>query len=433
MLVLNQMSITHQSSALAILASLALLYSCSSDKVKSSSDLSANQVPTKVAAAKSEAALVDIEVDPGVVVVLEVAQVAASALPSVPHIKTKSRLQEVVALTYIEAGLPLSALKGIQQIGNWRRGTALAKLAQACAKQGLGTAAAGFVQQARLILESSDVQQEQGWRRDSLCIAIAEAQRELGLPDAATDTVASVTDAESGKVESLKAKLLRVEDFDSQLKLADEAIATDTFDQVSSALNVCVQLLDRCYADAARREQLLSRIRSSRSKLGRIPAIDLMIQIGDVAVSHGDPALAATMLDEGFTMATQAKWTPEDQVAVQARLAKAFARSGDKDRGRKEADAALSLFDKSRERIVDIYRATALRPIAEAYLAIDDRKTAAVLYGRALEDGNINPNGRPRAEDLVATCCSMVQQGFIPDESLRIRAQQIGRGLGNPW
>jgi hypothetical protein len=44
-----------------------------------------------------------------------------------------------------------------------------------------------------------------------------------------------------------------------------------------------------------------------------------------------------------------------------------------------------------------------------------------------------NPNSRPRAEDLVATCLSMVLCGFEPPAELAERMQVVARGLGDPW
>jgi hypothetical protein len=58
---------------------------------------------------------------------------------------------------------------------------------------------------------------------------------------------------------------------------------------------------------------------------------------------------------------------------------------------------------------------------------------AIELYKRTIEAGIENPNSRPRAEDLSATCCSMALHNVKPDAELLSRISQIRDGLGDPW
>jgi hypothetical protein len=128
-----------------------------------------------------------------------------------------------------------------------------------------------------------------------------------------------------------------------------------------------------------------------------------------------------------------ATWTPEDQIAIAARLAGLHQRCGDAAGARRQAQALLALYEVSSPRIVDIYRAGALRPLAELYQALGESATSTSVYRRAVEAGVENPNSRPRAEDLAATCLSMVRCGFAPDAALLARMQQIQAALGAPW
>ena len=45
----------------------------------------------------------------------------------------------------------------------------------------------------------------------------------------------------------------------------------------------------------------------------------------------------------------------------------------------------------------------------------------------------LNPNSRPRADDVCATCISMAVHGIEPDAELRARLEQIVKELGAPW
>ena len=127
------------------------------------------------------------------------------------------------------------------------------------------------------------------------------------------------------------------------------------------------------------------------------------------------------------------EWAPVDRVVITAKLAKLRWRAGLEDQVRSEVEGALALYDESRDRITDIYRARALRSIAEAYRVMGDDETARRLYARAVEEGVTNPNSRPRAQDLAATCLSMALGEFDPGPRLYARMVEIRNGLSDPW
>lgn len=82
---------------------------------------------------------------------------------------------------------------------------------------------------------------------------------------------------------------------------------------------------------------------------------------------------------------------------------------------------------------MDIYRAGALRPVAEAYQSMGDATGALATSKRVVEEGVANPNSRPRADDVCATCVSMAVHGIGPDAELLARLEQIINELGTPW
>jgi hypothetical protein len=45
----------------------------------------------------------------------------------------------------------------------------------------------------------------------------------------------------------------------------------------------------------------------------------------------------------------------------------------------------------------------------------------------------INPNGRPRAEDLTATCVAMAVAGVVPDPLTAQKIDAVRNQLGEPW
>jgi hypothetical protein len=161
--------------------------------------------------------------------------------------------------------------------------------------------------------------------------------------------------------------------------------------------------------------------------------VELLIALAGFALDHGDQGKALELVSEARAVLDGGRWRLEDRVALLATLAELRSRSGDAQRARADADAARSLFAAEREKIVNIYRARALRPLAEAYRAMDDVAAALTVYKQAVEEGVANPNSRPRAEDLSATCTSLAVHGVEPDAELWTRIRQICAGLGQPW
>ena len=98
------------------------------------------------------------------------------------------------------------------------------------------------------------------------------------------------------------------------------------------------------------------------------------------------------------------------------------------------ADDALARYDVSRDGIVNVFRGDALRPVAEAFLALGDSATATVIYERALEEALVNPNSRPRVTDLVMTAISAsTSPSYKMPQSLLRAFRDAGKGIGAPW
>jgi hypothetical protein len=128
-----------------------------------------------------------------------------------------------------------------------------------------------------------------------------------------------------------------------------------------------------------------------------------------------------------------AQWNLEHGLPRQARLLSLRYRAGDEQRARTEADAALARYEQERQTVVNIYRAETLRPLAECFQVMGAWDRARALYGRVLAEGIENPNSRPRAEDLAATCCSMARLAVEPGPDLWRQIRHIQEQLGDPW
>jgi tetratricopeptide (TPR) repeat protein len=360
---------------------------------------------------------------------LELAFGAASAMPADPHLKDRCTAQEIVVTACLELGQPQRALRYLEQIQNWRRGADYADLAFYCVQHGATAAEVEpYLEQAAQAAAGV-----KDWQRDRINIKIARTRAYLGQTAQAEQLSRHVEPAETGKVAGVRAMVSDEGAFDEQMKEVDALVARGHFDVLRNALDVCVQLFDRFYADQIRRSQVEEKIKASWDKLPVFIRMELLMALSESALKHADQGKALELVNEAQRLMDASQWTLENRVPIAARLCAARFRAGDKEKAHADADALRCRFDAEGQTIVNIYRAGVLRPLAEAYQAMEDTARALEVYKKAVEAGVENPNSRPRAEDLAATCCSMAVHGVEPDAGLWQRMREIRSGLGDPW
>jgi hypothetical protein len=221
--------------------------------------------------------------------------------------------------------------------------------------------------------------------------------------------------------------------YDDELKVLQGVLDQGEFDQVRGALDTCARLFDRCFADAQKREQLQQMVETGYPKLPVQARLELLMQLCQSALCHRDEPLGLAVVDKAEKLLADNRFLPEDGIPLAARLAGLRGTCGDRDGGQQRVNAAFAAYTAAEPRIVDIYRAGVLRALAEAWQQLGDREATLMACKRALAAGLLNPNSRPRAEDLAATCCSMARHGIEPDAAILAQIGKILGGLGDPW
>jgi hypothetical protein len=359
---------------------------------------------------------------------LDLAFRTASAIPVEPHLADRSKAQEAVVTACLDLDQPQRALRFIRQIEDWRRGAAYADLAFYCARHDRPKAADSY-----LNLAAQVAQQAEDWRKDRIKAKIAQAQAYMGQAEAATRSAHGIEASESGKVAHAEAMVCPDDSFDKTMQSLAAVAASGQFDAVKNVVDAYAELFNRFYATPEKRTLVEGNIRASWGKLPVFVQIELLMELAGFSLAHADRAKALEFVNEAGTIRGSANWQPEFSIPFMARLAGLRFRAGDQEKAKAEAKDALNLFQAQRDTIANIYRAGVLRPIAEAYQEMSDTAAALNVYGLALEAGVENPNARPRAEDLAATCCSMALQAVDPGPQLGGRIHNIREGLGDPW
>jgi len=395
----------------------------------------AEPVAAKATDAKPTYVLVDEPLAASRAELLEIAFSAATQMPVTPHIKTRSRLQEDVVDACLELAQPKRALGYIEQIGNWRRGAAYADLAFHCAEHGgYGPQVDGFLDHAMVESEAPEDEIGQAWRADRIKAKIARTHVLLGNKEQAAMFAHGIEEAEARKVAAFEAGTLPEEKFETTVAALDHgALEVGEYEMVVYSLDAATQLYGRFYEDAAKRALLEERVHRYWLKAPFGYRVDTLIGFTDAALAHGDREKAAALTTETVELIKSSIWTPTDFSAVMGKLAALHQRAGDPESAQRCVADALAKFDRERETIWNFERAEALTPIAEAQHVLGDDAGALATYRRAIDDGAENPNARPRAEDLVATCLSIAQSGLQPSDELLARIREVRAGLSDPW
>ncbi|MEY3023058.1 MAG: hypothetical protein RIS86_2256 [Planctomycetota bacterium] len=372
--------------------------------------------------------LADAELAPTRAELLDRAFAAASRIPDPAHTRDRCRLQEEVVDACLRLDLPVRAAGCARGIDNWRKGVAFAEIGLWCARRGLEGEARGFIEVAR-----SSAKGDQGWQDDRVRVGIGRVYAALGEERLADSLEAGVVEAERGRVAEIRVDALEADDLDARLAALGAVVAEYSFDLSRNALAEYTALLRRFGADPATRERILADMRLAWKDMPVIAQLDAMGSLADTAVAIGALDTARILCDEADALIDGSAWLPEDKPGTLARFAELRHRSGDTRRARERLEAALACYDETEDAIVDIWRAGALRPIAHAFFTMGEHGSSHDLYNRAVEVGSLNPNSRPRAEDLCRTCLSIADCGLEVRPELLARVREIAAGLSDPW
>lgn len=352
----------------------------------------------------------------------------ASQIPVEPHAKDRARAQEVVVKACLELGLTEQAVRCVEGMSGWRR-------CEAFALVGLKLAASGSPDRARLMaLQALDFPADiETWARETVSTQAARIYLLIGDETRALETLKGCPPTELAKFEAARAASVDADRLDAQADAFDRSIATLNFDLARSGIDGYMAYLVRVLDDAPRRERALKALDAAIKGL----PLDLQVSTdAELAVSlhaHGQPALAARYLERAAQLNATTKFLAEDLAPFGVIVAKARVRMGDMAGARADLVRLRAQYDAHSEEIVNLRRAASLRALAEGFALVGDRDAAVRCQRDALDAGCINPNSRPRAEDLSATCASIALAGIEPDASIRQRIERARAGLADPW
>lgn len=352
----------------------------------------------------------------------------ATAIPLKPHIKSRSLAQRRVVQTLLELENPDRAIRLTEQIKNWHRGAAHAEVAVFLAERGHRQAALEQLAHAEQIARAIDT-----WHKDRILAHMAQALEHMEMPTGMEELTEGIAEHEAAKIHRTRSKVTKSEQYDAQLASLNELLGETDFDVKRQGLLGASALFDTFYADPQRRVEIEKSIRTAAKELPPTLKIELFLELANAAVEHDDETAAVRLVRECRELFENSAWRPRFGIPVSARIAKAAHRSGDNETAKSLVKQAENEYKLKGEEITNIYRAETLIPLAEALRLTDGVNAALAVYRQALDAAFVNPNSRPRAEDLSAICLSMAKAGVKPPESMWKRLDEKQNQLGSPW
>lgn len=359
---------------------------------------------------------------------LERAFEIARRYPKRPHLKNQARILEQVVRAALELEQPRLALSMVPANGNWRRGAGYADYAYYCAENGFDAQVEPNIALALEIANNGDLTSGQTWRRDRIRSRVAQCYVVLGEMQRAIAIEAELDPSERGRSQMLAASLAAGEDFDEFVKLLEATMSVGDFDQMKNMLEALPGVVRRQAAHSDRVEALLRVVEESEiwPKLPVSLRVEAWSAAAVAVAEVGATERAREMLGAARGLIDEREqWPAEPLVPLLAAIAQGLAAAGDQAAAEASLAEALGAYEAGRERITDVFRAEALRPVAEAYWRIGRRETALAVYARVLEEGATNPNSWPRGDDLIETMLSMARLGIDPGQELNERIDQL--------
>lgn len=358
---------------------------------------------------------------------------AASEMPLMPHVKTRSRLQAEIVEAALDAGEVDLARALVGEIANWRKGLAQAQIAAHLAEHGAGEAARAALERAQEIERTITGEREQGWRRDRVRAHIARAHALLGDLETARAIQARLDPVEAGRLAPLSVRFADADDVPRQLEVLTSIAETGQLAQIQAALEAMAALYGRFAETAEDRTESLDRVRSLWTKLPIQPRVEVLEIFVEHDLADEETEHARALIDEIESMVRGHQWLVEDRVRLLSGLARMRHAAGQPERARALVTESIDAYLEAREEINSVFRGGALRPIAETYAALGDAAGADNAYRRALTEAVVSPNSRPRLEDMVGAVNSMVMAGHEPSKALRAQLVAVAEALGDPW
>jgi hypothetical protein len=378
---------------------------------------------------------------------LDLAFEGVSAMPLRPHIKNRSRAQQDLVEACLTLGQPEVAAGYVEQMANWQRWLGYANVAAWYAEQGDVDASEQFAAKVRPALTMSEdirsgkiiasvenplMDSLKGWRYEAVLTRLEEVRRTRRdhRPVVASD--AQYGELNAAQLNAVLAVAGNANPADA-LAALKPFITHPNFEVVYFGLQKMAEVADAHYAEIDLPQLVKDEMTPALNKMPVFMQLNVYAAFAGAALDNGDTAAAKPLLEVLGKMVSGLKTRPRNYIPEAAKYIRLLRSSDEPEKAAALLETLLPYYQEKRPLIVNIDRAALLCDLAELYHEAGNAEQTRALYLLAIEEGQVNPNSRPRAEDLNRICCSMALTGFEPDAALWSQLEQMRNALGDPW
>lgn len=374
---------------------------------------------------------------------------AVSKMPLDPHVRNRSVAQEKIVQVCLKLGQPALASTYAEGIANWRRATAFADIASHYARLGELSRAKVPLEKAERLFRAADeyrkgsiiatgenkvmVESLADWRIDRVKAHIAKAYYLLGGADAAAEWRRGTGDDETPKIDAMEATLCTPENFEEVLDGLAALADTKHFEAVKAALLGFTELYERFYGNDDKRTKVEAALTKYRQGVPLFIQIEVLLEMADAADAYGDKPKTLEWVNAADALLESTSYLPRMHFPPMSRIIALRYRAGQADQAAEQLQQLAGLYEEKRDSITDIHRAAILCRLGEAAATIGDTEQALRFYAQAADEGQINPNSRPQADDLNEISRSMALNAVTPSGALSAVLDEMNNKLGNPW
>lgn len=328
------------------------------------------------------------------------------------------------------AQLEVSAATKYVQSGNSERAEELVAEVESIANTVIGMKAGTIVATG----EHADyLERYDDYRLDRIKVALAAYYWAKGDKASAKQWSENVLPAEQAPFIKMQAEALAEDDYEGALAINETLARGETFEGKKLAIDGMVQLFGLYYAEEQKRQALRTLIDELSPPMPVMFRIEWLHHMAIAAFGQGDEEAAEQFYHEASVLIANSEFRPKLFFPMKASNIITAYRLNYQDDALEAAGLLFEKYKESEQRIVDINRADALCPIGEAYAYMKQEDSAEQVYLYALDQAVINPNSRPRLEDLNLIVISLIEYDVSLTPGLHEKIDGLVSSLGSPW
>ncbi len=276
-------------------------------------------------------------------------------------------------------------------------------------------------------------EQYDDFRLDRIKVALAEYCWMVGDKDAAKKWSENVLPAEQSDFIKKQARALAVEDYDASFAINMILAEGETFEGKKAAIDGFVLLHDLYYSDEEKRTHLKQLIDEYSISMPVMYRIEWLHNMALSAFDQNDSDSARRFYHEASLFISQGEFRPRIFFPLKASNIITAHRLQFKDEAVEAAELLYEKYAEVEAGIYNVHRADVLCSIGEVFAFIGRMGQAERIYLNALEQAGVNPNSKPRLEDLNLITLSLVEYDVPLSPVLTEKIDGLIDSLGAPW